>query len=96
MNREAVEAKYQAQGLATEYAKDQPGKVYPAHAHEKTFLYTLGGYLQIRTNNGPWHRLEVGEEFVVEENQLHEALAGSDGWEHVAAWDAKEAKKFKH
>ncbi len=96
MNRDEAELKYKGKGMSTEYVKDDPGKVYPTEQHERTVLYTIGGRAHIRVNNGPWQELQAGDEFVVEENQPHEAIAGTDGWEYVASWKTADAKKFNH
>ena len=96
MNKNQILAKYNSLGLETEYGLDKPGKVYPPHRHEKTFLYTLGGSIKIKIDNKEWMELEKGEEFIVGSNQLHEAIVGKDGWEYVAAWDKEEAKRFSH
>ena len=95
MNRAEVEHNYKARNLDIEYCNDEPGKIYEPHRHEQTYLYTLSGLVKIKVDDSDWQTLEPGQEFIVGTNQLHEAEVGSEGWEYVAAWDPKEAKKFK-
>jgi len=52
MTKEQVIQKYKALGLETETGFDDPGKIYEFHKHEKTYLYSLKGSLDIRF--GPW------------------------------------------
>ena len=87
MNRQDVEAKYKNQGLETEYGFDNPGKVYELHRHEKTYLYTLSGSLELKLDDNDWMELESDTEAIIDENQLHEAKVGPKGWEYVAAWE---------
>lgn len=90
MNRELVEKNYRDQGLEIEYGFDKPGIVYEPHRHEKTWLYTLDGSLLIRLDEGEWQLLTPGTEFIVGEQQLHEARVGDKGWEYIAAWEPEE------
>jgi len=85
MTREEVEAKYKKMGLQIEYGNDKPGFVYEPHRHEQTYLYTLSGSIKLKLDDD-WQELTSGNEAIVGENQLHEAVVGPEGWEWVAAW----------
>lgn len=91
-----VDNAYRKKGLATEHGTDEPGKVYGAHQHMRTRLYTIIGTAEIQVDDRPAHTLQPHQEFIVGANQLHEVVVGNDGWEYVAAWDAEELKSYLH
>lgn len=91
-----VEDAYKQRGLVTETGRDEPDTVYEPHRHEKTFLYTIAGSLDIRLDEGDVQHVLPHQEFVVGGNQLHEAVVGADGWEYVAAWNEAEAANYTH
>jgi dipeptidase E len=88
--------RYERRGLTAETGLDQPHTRYEPHAHAKRYLGTVAGSLDIRLSGGEWQKLLPGQELVVGAGQLHEALAGPDGWEYVAAWDSGESDANDH
>jgi quercetin dioxygenase-like cupin family protein len=93
-NRNDIERKYQWMGLKTKHVVDPPGEVYEPHHHGKVYLYSLGGSLKIRLEQGEWRSIKPGQELIIERHQLHEAVVGPDGWEYIFAWDPKEAEEY--
>jgi mannose-6-phosphate isomerase-like protein (cupin superfamily) len=91
-----VERAYQQRDLVTEHGTDEPGKLYEPHRHEKTYLYTITGSIDIRLDDQSSQTAKPHQELVVGGNQLHEAIVGSEGWEYVAAWSGEEAKNYQH
>lgn len=85
---------YTANGLTVEAHHDEAGYTYAPHAHEKTYLSTIAGSVDIKVDQGTWQTLIPGQEFVVGANQLHEAVVGPNGWEYVAGFNADEAAAF--
>jgi quercetin dioxygenase-like cupin family protein len=77
-----VESKYNKMGLTTKYVKDKPGLVYKPHSHGAVRLYSLGGSIKIRKDNGRWQNIKVGQEVRIKRGQLHEAVEGPEGWEY--------------
>jgi len=93
-SREQTEARYQKRGLCVEYVSDPPGKLYPAHEHHETRIYTLAGWAGIQLEGGTWRTVEAGEEVVIPKDVMHQAEVGQDGWEYVAAWDPQQAVMY--
>lgn len=91
-----VKEAYTQAGLAVESGRDEPGTLYEPHRHEKTYLYTISGAIDIKLDGGETQTLQPHQEFIVNGDQLHEAVVGADGWEYVAAFDAEEAKGYAH
>lgn len=89
--QEAIE-KYTALGLEIEEGFDVAGTVYPPHKHEQTYLFS--GAITLKTERTDWQTYIAGMECVVGGGELHEARVGEEGWEYVAAWDAKEAELY--
>jgi quercetin dioxygenase-like cupin family protein len=96
VNIDQVEQKYKDRGLEVEHGRDEPGKIYPPHRHEETFLYTVSGSVKVKVDNKDWNTLKSGTEFTIGKDQLHEAVVSADGWEYIAAWNSEEAKEFTH
>jgi quercetin dioxygenase-like cupin family protein len=86
MNRQDAEAKYKKMGLETDYVVDEPGKVYEPHRHSEIHIFfTVKGNVRLKLDNKDWQTLEPGQETMIANNQLHEAVVGSEGWEFVFA-----------
>lgn len=96
MDKDNVERAYKTKGLEVEHGQGEPNTIYEPHRHEKTYLYTLAGSIKIRLDEGEWITALPGQEFVIEDGQLHEAIVGSEGWGYVAAWDEEQAQKYEH
>lgn len=97
MDKDEIEKCYKNAGLVTEYVRDDPGKVYRSHRHEKTYLSTISGSASIKTELPDSREvLRPGEDFIVGTIEYHKAVVGGNGWEYVAAWGPEEAKDFKH
>lgn len=82
--------RYERMQLKTEQGTDAPRRRYEPHSHGRTRLMTISGSLDIKLSGGDWQQLLPGQEMVVSAGQLHEAVAGPEGWEYVAAWDPAE------
>ncbi len=93
MTRQEAEAKYHAMGLVTRYIVDEPGEVYEPHEPEGVYLYTLEGSVKVKLDDDEWQIVEPGQETRIEDNQRHEAIAGSEGWKYIFAASAEEVKR---
>ena len=89
MKREEVEKKYQSLGLETKYITDQPNTIHKPDKDIRMTFYTLAGSIKVKIEDGDWQEYHSGDEFVVEDGQLHEAQAGPEGWEYIVAWATK-------
>lgn len=92
MTTPEAEEKYRRLGLVTRQLKDKPGFKYESHRHGGVYLYTIAGSLDLKLN-GKWRTVREGEEVRIDDNQLHEAVVGSAGWEYIFAATAEEAKR---
>jgi quercetin dioxygenase-like cupin family protein len=93
MTRQEVEAKYHAMGLVTRHVADEPGVIYEPHRHGGVYLFTLKGSVDMKLDDKAWRTLAPGQETRVEDGQLHEAVAGPEGWEYIFASTAEEVKR---
>ena len=85
-SREELEAKYMLAGYEAVYSIDEPDKVYEPHSHHMVRLFSLNGSVKIKLDGGEWQEVQPGEEVVIEEGQVHEAVIGPDGWEYIYAY----------
>jgi len=90
-----IEEKYKKMGLKTMLAKDEPGKTYAPHSHHATWLYSLSGSVKVRLDGKDWKEIKPGEEVVIKDGQLHEAIVGSDGWQYIFAYP-KDTEPFSY
>ena len=93
MDIQAAEDKYKSMGLVALRQSDKPGLVYEAHRHAEVHLYTIKGSAKIKLEDQDWQNLEPGQEFIIGDNQLHEAVVGPEGWEYIFASSPEEAKR---
>jgi quercetin dioxygenase-like cupin family protein len=93
MTRQELEEKYSKMGLVTRYITDKPGEVYEPHKHGGVYLFTLKGSAKIKLDDGEWQVIEPGQETSIEDNQLHEAIAGPEGWEYIFAATPEELER---
>jgi quercetin dioxygenase-like cupin family protein len=93
MERNDVENRYSELGLEVRRIVDKPGKVYRPHRHEGVFLFTLKGSAKIKLDDGEWQTTEPGDEIHIEDDQLHEAVSGVDGWEYLFAASTEEMER---
>lgn len=93
LNRETVEAKYHDMGLETRYVEDGPGEVYEPHRHAGVHLFTLDGSARIRLDDTEWREVLPGDEVSIADDQLHEAVAGSNGWAYIFATTVEEMQR---
>jgi len=92
MDMQAIEDKYTHMGLAVFHQSDQPGKIYKPHRHGAVHIYTVKGLAKLKLDNGDWQNVEAGQEIIIQDNQLHEAVVGPDGWDYIFATTAQEAR----
>ena len=92
--RARFEQEFQRNGWLAEIGEDPAGHIYPPHRHGWTRLVTLGGSLRLRVDGGAWREFKRGDTCDIATNQLHEAVAGSDGWHWLAAWKPEEDDTF--
>lgn len=90
MDRREAEKKYKKLGLKTIHASDKPHKVYEPHKHHATWLYCLKGSVKVKLDGGSWKTIKSGDEIIIKEDQLHEAVVGPDGWEYIFAYPTNE------
>lgn len=93
MNSDDATAKYKRLGLEVRHITDKPGELYTPHRHGGVYLFTLQGSAKIKLDDGRWHSTEPGEEIHIQDNQLHEAVVGSEGWEYLFATTPEEMKR---
>jgi quercetin dioxygenase-like cupin family protein len=93
LSKQDIEHKYQALGLETRCLVDKPGLVYEPHRHAAVYLYTLKGSAKLKLDNKKWQQVKPGQEIVIHDDQLHEAIVGAGGWEYVFATSPKEMKR---
>jgi quercetin dioxygenase-like cupin family protein len=93
MRLEDIKAKYKKMGLVTFLQVDEPNKTYEPHRHDAVRIYTLKGSAKVKLDNQGWQAFGSGEELVINNNQLHEAIVGPEGWEYIFATSAEEAKR---
>jgi quercetin dioxygenase-like cupin family protein len=93
MELQDAEYKYQELGLEVRHIVDEPGEVYEPHRHEGVYLFTVKGSAQIKLDDGEWRTLEPGAEVHIQDDQLHEATAGPNGWEYLFATSPQEMKR---
>lgn len=67
-------------GLETRFVEDDSGEVHKPHRHAGVHLFTLNGSAKIRLDEVECREVLPGDEVSIADNQLHEALAGSNGW----------------
>lgn len=92
MGLQAIEDNYKSQDLVVFHQSDKPGFVYQPHRHGEVRLYTIKGSSKIKLDGKDWHDIEPGREFIIHDNQLHEAVVGPEGWEYIFASTPEEAK----
>jgi quercetin dioxygenase-like cupin family protein len=93
MDLQAVENKYRDMGLVVFRQSDKANVVYKPHRHEEVRIYTIKGSVKVRLDDDEWQTVKPGQEIIIREGQLHEAMVGADGWEYIFATTSKEAKR---
>ncbi len=93
MDLQAVENNYKSLGLVALRQSDKPGFVYEPHRHGEVRLYTVKGSASIKLDDGDWRTTSPGQEIIIHDGQLHEAVAGPEGWEYIFASSPEEAKR---
>lgn len=92
IDRKSIEARYHDKGLETRFIEDHAGEVYEPHRHGGVLLFTLGGSARVKLNDAEWQNVIPGTETQVTDNQLHEAVAGPEGWTYIFATTPEEMK----
>ena len=90
--QEKIEAKYRDMGLETRLIEDPAGEVYEPHRHGGVFLFTLGGSARVKLDDAEWQDVVPGTETQIADNQLHEVVAGPEGWVYIFATTSDEMK----
>jgi quercetin dioxygenase-like cupin family protein len=93
MTSDEAAAKYKQLGLEVRYITDEPGEVYTPHRHGSVYLFTLRGSAKIKLDGNAWFSAKAGGEVHIRDNQLHEAIVDSDGWEYLFATTPEEMKQ---
>ena len=78
----------------TRHVLDKPGELYKPHQHGKVTIYSISGSAKVKLDKNHWQEINPGQEIVIKRGQLHEAVAGPDGWEYIFAWDPEEGRKY--
>lgn len=81
---------YRKLGLETRVIDDEPGFVHEAHRHSGVRLYTLSGSAGVKLDNKEWLEVKTGDEIIIKDDQLHEAVAGDKGWVYIFAASSEE------
>jgi quercetin dioxygenase-like cupin family protein len=84
---------YHARGLLTGIFEEEPHSRSEAHRHGAATLLTISGAARIRLDDQPWQDVSAGTEVTVADNQLHEVVAGPEGWKYLFACSPAEAQK---
>lgn len=93
MDAKEAQAKYKQLGLEIRRRIDEPGRVYPPHRHEGVFLLTLKGSAKIKLDDSEWQITKPGDKVRINDDQLHEAVSGPNGWEYLFAASPEEMKR---
>ncbi|MEK7571250.1 MAG: hypothetical protein AAB553_03165 [Patescibacteria group bacterium] len=93
MNSDEAMAKYKQLGLKVKQITDKPGEVYTPHRHGRVYLFTIRGSAKLKLDNDEWQLTHPGKEIHIRENQLHEAIVGSQGWEYLFAASLEKMKR---
>ena len=93
MDLQVIEDSYKGMGLVALRQSDKPGLVYEPHRHAEVRLYTIRGSAKMKLDDQEWQNTEPGQEIIIHDNQLHEAVVGPEGWEYIYASSPEEAKR---
>jgi quercetin dioxygenase-like cupin family protein len=93
MDLQKIEDDYKSQGLTVVRQTDKPGFVYEPHRHGAVRLYTIKGSAKVKLDDQDWQDIEPGQEVIINDGQLHEAVAGPEGWEYIFASSPEEAER---
>lgn len=87
----AFEAKHLALGWFTNTYTEEPGEVSPPHRHGPAHLLILDGSVEFILDGTHRTILNEGDEINVGDGQLHEAIAGPEGFRYAFACPTYEA-----